>query len=93
MIWWEYSLTRPGPGRAIWQSLRGDPVFLGAVLDFLMEDDARVIGFCDAAAALYGGDAGAGRAAGGRIAELDLIAFSVRTAGRVPAKYAARSAG
>jgi hypothetical protein len=25
-----------------------DPVFLGAVLDFLMMDDAWVIGFCDA---------------------------------------------
>lgn len=28
--------------------LARDPVFLGAVLDFLMEDYARVIGFCDA---------------------------------------------
>jgi len=27
--------------------LAQQPVFLGAVLDFLMEDDARVIGFCD----------------------------------------------
>jgi hypothetical protein len=24
-----------------------DPIFLGAVLDFLMMDDAWVIGFCD----------------------------------------------
>jgi hypothetical protein len=29
-------------------------VFLGAVLDFLMEDDARVIGFCDEAGLPYG---------------------------------------
>jgi Protein of unknown function (DUF3572) len=26
----------------------GDPVFLGAVLDFLLADDARVMAFCDA---------------------------------------------
>lgn len=26
----------------------GDPQFLGAVLDFLMMDDAWVVGFCDA---------------------------------------------
>lgn len=30
-----------------------DPVFLGAVLDFLMMDDAWVIGFCDHAALPY----------------------------------------
>lgn len=30
-----------------------DPVFLGAVLDFLMMDDAWVIGFCDDAALPY----------------------------------------
>lgn len=30
-----------------------DPVFLGAVFDFLMEDDARVIGFCDEAGLPY----------------------------------------
>lgn len=30
-----------------------DPVFLGAVLDFLMEDDARVIAFCDEAGLPY----------------------------------------
>ncbi len=30
-----------------------DPVFLGAVLDFLMLDDAWVIGFCDAQALPY----------------------------------------
>ena len=34
-------------------SMVRDPVFLGAVLDFLMEDDARVIGFCDAAVLPY----------------------------------------
>jgi len=26
-----------------------DPAFLGAVLDFLLQDDARVRGFCDSA--------------------------------------------
>ena len=30
-----------------------DPIFLGAVLDFLMMDDAWVIGFCDAHALPY----------------------------------------
>lgn len=30
-----------------------DPVFLGAVLDFLMMDDAWVISFCDAVSAPY----------------------------------------
>ncbi len=30
-----------------------DPVFLGAVLDFLMMDDAWVIGFCDAEGLAY----------------------------------------
>lgn len=30
-----------------------DPVFLGAVLDFVMMDDAWVIGFCDSVALPY----------------------------------------
>lgn len=33
--------------------LARQPVFLAAVLDFLMEDDARVIGFCDSAQRPY----------------------------------------
>lgn len=41
-------LNATGAGQGELASLAGDPVFLGAVLDFLMEDDARVIGFCDA---------------------------------------------
>lgn len=31
----------------------GDPVFLGSVLDFLLMDDAWIIGFCDAAGLPY----------------------------------------
>jgi len=31
----------------------GDPEFLGSVLDFLMMDDAWVVGFCDAATEPY----------------------------------------
>lgn len=31
----------------------GDPVFLGAVLDFLMMDDAWVVAFCDSEALPY----------------------------------------
>lgn len=34
-------------------SLAQDPVFLAGVLDFLMEDDARVIRFCDATTRSY----------------------------------------
>lgn len=30
------------------RSRAGDPVFLGSVLDFLLMDDAWVVGFCDA---------------------------------------------
>ncbi|PZR00233.1 MAG: DUF3572 domain-containing protein [Cereibacter sphaeroides] len=30
-----------------------DPVFLGAVLDFLMNDDVWVVGFCDATGHSY----------------------------------------
>lgn len=33
--------------------LAADPAFLGGVLDFLMEEDARVIAFCDAHALPY----------------------------------------
>lgn len=32
----------------------GEPDFLGAVLDFLLQDDAWVMGFCDAAGLPYG---------------------------------------
>lgn len=32
----------------------GDAEFLGAVLDFLLMDDAFVMGFCDAAGLAYG---------------------------------------
>ncbi|KIN64453.1 DUF3572 domain containing protein [Sulfitobacter noctilucicola] len=35
------------------RSRAGDPVFLGAVLDFLMMDDAWVIRFCDDASLPY----------------------------------------
>lgn len=31
----------------------GDPVFLAAVLDFLLTEDALVMGFCDAAGLAY----------------------------------------
>ncbi len=31
----------------------GDPAFLGAVLEFLMNDDAWVIGFCDSVGLKY----------------------------------------
>ena len=46
-------LNATGAGQGELAALAGDPVFLGAVLDFLMEDDARVIGFCDAARLPY----------------------------------------
>jgi hypothetical protein len=32
----------------------GEPEFLGAVLDFLLAEDARVIAFCDSAGLPYG---------------------------------------
>ncbi|MCZ8153175.1 MAG: DUF3572 domain-containing protein [Rhodobacteraceae bacterium] len=32
----------------------GEPAFLGAVLDFLLQDDAWIVGFCDAAGLDYG---------------------------------------
>ncbi len=46
-------LNATGAGQGELAALAGDPVFLGAVLDFLLEDDARVIGFCDAAGLPY----------------------------------------
>ncbi|MDB5659498.1 MAG: hypothetical protein JWS10_2113 [Cypionkella sp.] len=46
-------LNATGAGQDELSKLAGDPVFLGAVLDFLMEDDARVIGFCDSAGLPY----------------------------------------
>jgi hypothetical protein len=46
-------LNATGAGQGELAALAGDPVFLGAVLDFLMEDDARVIGFCDASTLPY----------------------------------------
>jgi hypothetical protein len=46
-------LNATGAGQGELAALAGDPVFLGAVLDFLMEHDARVIGFCDAASLPY----------------------------------------
>lgn len=46
-------LNATGAGQGQLSSLARDPVFLGAVLDFLMEDDARVIGFCDSASLPY----------------------------------------
>ncbi|WP_054007984.1 DUF3572 domain-containing protein [Cypionkella psychrotolerans] len=46
-------LNATGAGQGELAALAGDPVFLGAVLDFLMEDDSRVIGFCDAAGLPY----------------------------------------
>lgn len=39
--------TGAAPGDLAGQA--GDPQFLGAVLDFLLTDDALVTGFCDAA--------------------------------------------
>ena len=46
-------LNATGAGQGQLSALARDPVFLGAVLDFLMEDDARVIGFCDSASLPY----------------------------------------
>jgi len=43
--------TGASPGDLAAQA--GDPVFLGAVLDFLLSDDALVTGFCDAAGLAY----------------------------------------
>lgn len=46
-------LNATGAGQEQLGQLARDPVFLGAVLDFLLEDDTRVIGFCDSAALPY----------------------------------------
>ncbi|MBM1634167.1 DUF3572 domain-containing protein [Sulfitobacter mediterraneus] len=46
-------LGSTGASEADLRERAGDPVFLGAVLDFLMMDDAWVIGFCDSAAIPY----------------------------------------
>jgi hypothetical protein len=46
-------LNATGAAQGDLAKLAQDPVFLGAVLDFLLEDDARVIGFCDSAALPY----------------------------------------
>ena len=44
----ESFLNATGAERDQLTVLAGDAVFLAGVLDFLMEDDARIIGFCDA---------------------------------------------
>jgi hypothetical protein len=41
-------LTATGADHSQLAALARDAIFLGGVLDFLMEEDARVIGFCDA---------------------------------------------
>jgi Protein of unknown function (DUF3572) len=41
-------LTASGAGLAEVQARASDPDFLGAVLDFLLMDDAWVVAFCDA---------------------------------------------
>jgi hypothetical protein len=46
-------LGSTGASEADVKAQAGDPVFLGAVLDFLMMDDAWVIAFCDHAALPY----------------------------------------
>lgn len=40
-------LSSTGVNEAEVRARATDPVFLGAVLDFLMMDDAWVVGFCD----------------------------------------------
>ncbi|WP_370401063.1 DUF3572 domain-containing protein [Sulfitobacter sp. JB4-11] len=40
-------LGNSGASEADLRASAGDPVFLGSVLEFLMMDDAWVIGFCD----------------------------------------------
>lgn len=42
-----------GVGPASFRQRAQDPVFLGAVLDFLMSDDATVIAFCDSEGIAY----------------------------------------
>ena len=46
-------LGSTGASEADLKERAADPVFLGAVLDFLMMDDAWVVGFCDAAEVKY----------------------------------------
>ncbi|NUH66078.1 DUF3572 domain-containing protein [Sulfitobacter sp. S0837] len=46
-------LSSTGATEANVKEQAADPVFLGAVLDFLMMDDAWVIGFCDHVALPY----------------------------------------
>ncbi|MEL7099991.1 MAG: DUF3572 domain-containing protein [Pseudomonadota bacterium] len=41
-------LGSTGASEADVKQQAGDPAFLGAVLDFVMMDDAWVVGFCDA---------------------------------------------
>ena len=40
-------LNASGASQGDLAALAAEPVFLGAVLDFLTEDDARVMAFCD----------------------------------------------
>ena len=46
-------LGSTGAGEGDLKTRASDPVFLGAVLDFLMMDDAWVMAFCDAHALPY----------------------------------------
>lgn len=46
-------LAASGAGGAELAQAAGDPAFLGAVLDFLLEADARVVAFCDSAGLPY----------------------------------------
>ena len=46
-------LNACGAGQGDLADLAENPVFLGAVLDFLTEDDARVMAFCDQAGLPY----------------------------------------
>ena len=50
----EAILTRePSEIRALPSNVEAEAAFLGAVLDFLLEADRRVIAFCDSAALPY----------------------------------------
>lgn len=46
-------LNASGAAQGQLAELATEPLFLGAVLDFLTEDDARVIAFCDQAGLPY----------------------------------------
>ena len=46
-------LNASGASQGDLAALAAEPVFLGAVLDFLTEDDARVMAFCDQAGLPY----------------------------------------